>query len=101
MGLRDLFKGTPSISGQTMLSLTETGKSAVDKMVIGNKTSQAILFSLDEHSPQSISSIVKDSRLSYHEVKKKAIQLARQGYIHQISDARQGFAEQAPSMRVE
>ena len=99
MRLGDLFRGHSGLSGQSMLGLTEQGKSCVDKMYVNGKASRAIMYSLDEHSPQSLSSITKDSGLSFHEVKKKAVQLGRQGYIQQ-TDATPSMSQQMPQSEV-
>ena len=86
MGILDAIRGNsqPGISAHTGLSLTEDGKRACDQMLIRGKTAEAIMNSLDEHSPQSLSSIVKEANLSFHDAQKKAIQLAQQGLIKPI-----------------
>jgi len=86
MGLRDLLTGNRprGIGAQTPLALTEDGKKSCDQMMIKDRIAEAIMFALDEHSPQSLSSIVKGNNLSFHDAQRKAMQLQRQGLIRAI-----------------
>lgn len=68
-----------------MISITEEGKQAIDSDMVSNMRHYAILAELDQHSPQSLSSLAKSAKANIYVMKKEVDMLQKQGMVRQNS----------------
>jgi DNA-binding MarR family transcriptional regulator len=73
-----------SLTGDTMVALTDDGKRMFDQMMIKGKAHK-VLAILDEHSPRSISDISRECEMNYHRIKGEVDKLRRQNMVRVFS----------------
>lgn len=70
-----------SVDANTMVSLTEEGKRALDQDMIKDIRAYAVISELDQHSPQSLSTLSKSAKANIYTIKSEVTRLKRQGMV--------------------
>ena len=73
-----------SVDANTMVSITEDGKRAIDRDMIGEIKAYALMAELDQHSPQSLASLSKKSNANIYAVKREVDRLRKQGMVRTL-----------------
>lgn len=80
------------VDASIMVKLTEDGKKAIDSDSVKDMKQYAVVAALDQHSPQSMSSLAKETRLNIFLAKKTVERLQKQGMVCTVDYNNQGAA---------
>lgn len=71
------------VKASTVVGITESGKREAERY-ISKGDDFAVLASLDEKSPQSMSQLAEDTHLSFSDVVQRVKRLSKQGYVRLV-----------------
>lgn len=80
MPLRLFGRGTPKLTRQTIVRLTEAGKQLVEQDLAQGRN-YAILSTLEDRPHCSIGDIAEEKDMDIEEVKERILTMAKQGFI--------------------
>jgi hypothetical protein len=86
MGIPFFGNKTSEFDSATMISITEGGKAALNSEVVKNINQYAILSSLDQHSPRSLSDLSKEAQQNINQTKREIMTLKRQKMVATVGD---------------